>query len=38
VPLSALEMDALAEHYQQMTKKTLLDVLPNAGILNDYFG
>jgi annexin A7/11 len=37
-PLSALEIDALAAHYQQMTKKTLLDALPNVGILNDYFG
>jgi annexin A7/11 len=38
VPLSALQLDALAEHYQAVTKKTLLDVLPNLGMLNDYFG
>lgn len=38
VPLSVLQMYALAEHYQQMTKKTLVEVLPNIGILNDYFG
>ena len=38
VPLYILGMDVLAEHYQQMAKKTLLDVLPNVGVLNDYFG
>jgi len=38
VPLSALQLDALAEHYLVLTKKTLLDVLPNLGMLNDYFG